>query len=301
MKKNIFIISEGAIGIDLKPYGLGFMILRKKDGNTLYGTKDLVLAGKKFDEFNIDRSIYIVASEQNHHFKQVFKTLELMGFEQAKSCYHLSYGMVVLPDGKMSSRAGNTIAFGTLRKQLEQIFAEQLKKYETEWPAEEIHAAIEKLSIATMRFGMLSSDANKDVVFNLDDWTSFEGCSGPYLLYSYARAQSILRKVSDEYKLNDFTLFKAADIADDISFDLLRSINDLAYTIYNSTEHYRVSSIAQTLYSMAKSFNRFYRELKILKAESDDLRQSRATLVYTFSKIFAEGLKLLGIEPLDRM
>src|SRR5690606_24474135 len=118
LAKGVFVEDDGAVGADLKDYKLGFMIARKRDGNTLYATKDLALARLKFGQYKIDRSIYVVANEQNHHFRQVFKTLSLMGFPQAEQCFHLSYGMVKLPDGKMSSRRGNSVTFASMRDEI---------------------------------------------------------------------------------------------------------------------------------------------------------------------------------------
>ena len=138
LKSGVFANSDGAVGLDLKEEKLGFVIVRKTDGNTTYATKDLALARVKFRQYQIKKSIYVVASEQNLHFKQVFRTLEKMGFSEAKDCFHLSYGMVVLPDGKMSSRKGNIIKFRELRERMEQEMDKNLEKYRGEWSEAEI-------------------------------------------------------------------------------------------------------------------------------------------------------------------
>lgn len=303
LKKGAFVESDGAIGSDLKPYKLGFMIVRKRDGNTLYATKDLALARRKFDEFKIDRSVYVVASEQNHHFKQVFKTLELMGFEQAKRCFHLSYGMVVLPEGKMSSRAGNTVTFKMLREQMTAALNEILAKYSDEWSAEEIATTAKRLCEGAIRYGMLCSDPVKDVVFDMDNWLSFEGNTGPYLMYSYTRTASILRKAQQNNTPTAETISRVLATAGVTAEEreLARWIQDFNHAATSACENYRPSTLANHLFYMCKAFNRFYTEVPVLKTADEELRASRVAMVDAFSRTLKQGLALLGITPPDRM
>src|SRR5262249_33090839 len=135
--------------------------------------------------------------EQNHHFKQVFKVLELMGFEQAKSCYHLSYGMVVLPEGKMSSRDGTAVSFIQLRQLVLDELNKILAKYAAEWSPGELADTAHRLCDGAIKYGMISTDPTGKIVFNIEDWVSFDGNSGPYLMYGYARTRSILRKAQE--------------------------------------------------------------------------------------------------------
>ena len=245
MKKGVFKEDDGAIGIDLKDKKAGFLILRKRDGNTLYATKDLALARRKFDEYSIDRSIYVVASEQNLHFKQVFLTLDAMGFEQASQCYHLSYGMVTLPDGKMSSRKGNVIVFNELRDRLSSELDKPLSKYKDEWSEDEINDVKHKLSVGAIRYGMLCSDPVKDIVFDFKNWTSFEGNTGPYLMYSYARTKSILRKASEaalKARISNEANFETLE-----ERELLNYINDFNNVIWQSTNSYKPSTLCHFL------------------------------------------------------
>ena len=312
LQAGAFVESDGAIGADLKPYKLGFMLVRKRDGNTLYATKDLALARRKFDQFKIDRSIYVVASEQNHHFKQVFKTLELMGFKQAKQCFHLSYGMVVLPDGKMSSRAGNTVTFKMLHEQMTGALNQILAKYSGEWPAEEIATTAKQLCEGAVKYGMLCSDPAKDVVFDMENWLSFEGNTGPYLMYSYTRTQSILRKAADADLKIDFSratvvhegavraAYGAHNVADS-ERELARWIQDFNHAATASCENYRPSTLANHLFYMCKAFNRFYTDVPVLKTTDDALRQARLTMVAAFGATLKEGLGLMGITPPERM
>ena len=304
LSRGVFKLDQGAVGIDLSEYKLGFMLARKRDGNTLYATKDLVLARRKFEEFKIDRSIYVVASEQIHHFKQVFKTLELMGFPQASKCFHLSYGMVVLPEGKMSSRAGNSVSFLQLKKEMLQEIHSILAKYKDQWSDEEIEEAARRLCIGAIKYGMLQSDPAREIVFDLKDWLSFEGNTGPYLMYSYTRTMSILRKAGEAghrpWSAEEAQKAKF-DLTESCEQELLRYVYDFNSVVQESCENYKPSTLCTHLFNMCKSFNRFYSEAPILKAEHDDTRRMRLTLVSAFARTLHAGLGLLGITPPERM
>jgi arginyl-tRNA synthetase len=304
LKKGIFKLDQGAVGADLSDHKLGFMLARKRDGNTLYATKDLALARRKFDEFKIDRSIYVVASEQNHHFKQVFKTLELMGFPQAAKCYHLSYGMVVLPEGKMSSRAGNTVPFIKLKDSILQELHVILSKYKGEWTDAEIDETAKRLCIGALKYGMLQADPTREIVFDIKNWLSFEGNTGPYLMYSYARTMSIVRKAEDAgYKpwTKDDVSKAKFNFAAPSEQELLRFIYDFNTVVQNATEQCRPNTLATHLYYMCKAFNRFYSDVPVLKADSDETAKNRLTLILSFALTLRQGLALLGITPPERM
>lgn len=299
LKKDVFVVSDGAVGLDLKEEKLGFVILRKTDGNTTYATKDLALARRKFSQFKTEKAIYVVGSEQNLHFKQVFRTLDKMGFAQAKNCYHLSYGMVVLPDGKMSSRKGNVITFSELRERLALELAKYLDKYQGEWSDAEIADASHKLATGTIRYGMVCSDPVKDIVFHLQDWADFEGNTGPYLMYAYARTRSILRKAKDSGISNadaDLSLLNSQE-----EKELLRSLNDLNNVIVQACESNKPSLLCHHLFNMSKANNRSLAVNPVLKAESPALRSARVLLAEAFTESLKYGLSLLGIEPPERM
>ena len=296
---GVFVASEGAIGLDLKDEKLGFVIVRKSDGNTTYATKDLALARRKFSQFNIEKSIYVVASEQNLHFRQVFRTLEKMGFPQAKNCFHLSYGMVVLPDGKMSSRKGNVITFDVLRQKLGEELDKNLEKYRGEWPEAELTAISQKLAVGAIRYGMISSDPARDIVFDLADWLSFEGNTGPYLMYSYARTRSILRKALEQGYATDDAAYESLQSPEER--ELLRYMSDLNQVVQTSCEQNKPSTLCHHLFDMCKTYNRLLAQIPILKAESAPLRSARLALLDAFSCGLKQGLSLLGIEPPERM
>lgn len=299
IEKGLFKEDQGAIGFDMQDKKLGFFMARKSDGTTLYITKDLALAKVKFNDFDIDRSIYVVGNEQNFHFKQLFYALEKMGFPQAEKCYHLSYGMVVRPDGKMSSRAGNSFTFLQLIHLVMAEINTYLEKYETKWTVEEKNDIAHKLAVGAIKYGMLQADPHKEIIFDPKEWVSFEGNSGPYLMYSYARTQSILEK---SFELGLTNSFEHLDLlTHDSERDLMRHLYDFNQVAINACENYRPSTLANHLFFTCKAYNRFYTEVSVLKAENKDLRSARLSLLQGFSETLKTGLYLLGITPPSKM
>ncbi len=298
LEKGVFVHSQGAVGADLERFGLPFLLLRKSDGTGLYATKDLALARRKFDDFHVDESIYVVDASQSLHFQQVFKTLELMGFEKAKLCYHLAYGLVVLPDGKMSSRKGNVILFSQLKAKLDQeIRNDFLNKYVDDWSSEEIEAASRAISIATVKYGMLSQDHGKNIVFDLKEWTSQSGNTGPYLMYAYARTQSIARKLNEhDVAAVDFSLLTHE--SEGALIHHLAKFND---TVELARKEHKPREICAYLYDLARAFSRMFDHCSVLHAETSSLRTTRAQLVAATGEVLKTGLGLLGISTLDRM
>ena len=299
LTKGLFQYSDGAVGIDMSAFKLGFFMARKSDGTTPYITKDLALARRKFEDFHIEKSIYIVGSEQNFHFQQLFKALELMGFPQAKDCYHLSYAHVKLPEGKMSSRSGNVLPFAFLRASLLKELAPYLQKYESQWSEEEREKTADQLAIGAIKYGMLASDPNKDIVFDIEAWTSFEGNTGPYLMYTYARTRSLLIKCREQGIQRSYGHFDR--ITHPHAHELLRFLYDFNDAVSSSAEHYKPSILANALYNMCKAFNRFYAEVPILKAASQEEQGALTSLLEAFSLTLKKGLELLGIGAPERM
>lgn len=299
IQKGLFKESDGAYGIDMKPYKLGYFMARKSDGNTLYITKDLALARKKFEDFGVNTSIYVVADEQIFHFKQLFKCLELMGFEQAKNSYHLSYGMVVRKEGKMSSREGNSFTFLQLKSLVENELRVQLKKYEDRWSKDKIDHTAHLLAKGSIKYGMLSSDPNKEIVFDESAWVSFEGNSGPYQMYAYARAKSILEKAKAEGLVASYDNLEL--LKESVEKNLLRELYNFNNVVLSACTAYRPSTIANYIYDISKLFNRFYTEAPILKLDDKQLQSARLALIETFATMSKKAQSLLGIEPPDKM
>jgi arginyl-tRNA synthetase len=290
--------SEGVIGADLSDRKLPFFMLLKSDGTGLYSTKDLALAKRKFDQFGIDRSVYVVDASQSLHFDQVFATLEKLGYEQAKKCHHLAYGMVVLPDGKMSSRKGNVVPFTELE---DQLVAYIRKQYLEDQRAELGDAVIEetarRVAIATIKYGMLNQDNNKNIVFALEEWTAPKGNTGPYLLYAYARTRSILR----ELKGYDLAAADWASLATDAESDLLAAMSRFPQVALDAARQYQPQLLCIYLYDLSRELSRFYENCPVLKAGSPELRAARGALVDAAGRVIGRGLELLGIKTVDRM
>jgi len=304
---GILVKSGGAIGADLKSYtmpgtkrDLGFCVLITSANTGLYATKDVALAKKKFNEYKIDRSIYVVDASQSFHFQQVFKTLELLGFEQAKQCYHLAYGLVTLSSGKMSSRAGTVIFFSKLKSLLSnKIYSTFLSKYANDWDKEEIERAQRVIALATIKYGMLNQDNGKNIVFEMDDWLNPQGNTGPYMLYAYARTRSVLRKI----KVSDA-------VKQQIDWNLLRHPNEIAIInflrefssiVEQACESYRPSVLTQYLYQLSKQYSRMYESVSVKYAATPALCATRLALVEAVGNVIRKGLHLLGIDTLERM
>jgi len=297
-KNGIFKKSEGAIGIDLEEEGLGFFMLLKSDGNTLYSTKDLSLALQKFDNFDVKRSIYVVGAEQTLHFKQVFATLKRMGYKQAEQCFHLPYALVMLPEGKMSSREGNVILFSQLRKEIvENIQSTHLEEHRKDWSRKELDETSQKIAVAAIKYGMLNQDSNKNIVFSMDDWLVSEGDTGTYLVYAYVRIRSIGRKISRKVSTDvDFSLLSHPN-----EKKLLRQMLDFNKTVFNAGEQFRPSLLARMLYEFSKDFSRAYNTCSVMHAETEQLQAARLLLFHCVAETLQQGLNLLGITPPERM
>lgn len=296
--KGVFVESEGAIGADLSPWNLGFCILIKRDGTALYATRDLALAKKKFEEYKVTRSIYVVDSAQTLHFQQVFKCLELMGFEHAKDSFHVAYAQVVRPDGKMSSRRGNVILFSELKKRLlDKINQEFLDKYRGEWTEDELSRAAHLIALATMRYGMLNQDNNSQVVFDLDEWTSRSGNTGPYMLYAVARIKSIVRDAGQI----DRSLARWEQLSDETEIELLLHLKSYHDVVKRAGQNFSPNIIATYVYELSKKFSRFYHQCSVLNAETEELKASRLLLAEAVGRVLEHGLGLLGITTVERM
>lgn len=298
LEKGVFSQSQGAVGIDLNDADLGFFLLLKSDGNTLYSTKDLALAKVKFDQFQIQRSIYVVGSEQTLHFKQVFETLKRMGYAQAARCFHLPYALVMLPSGKMSSRRGNVILFSRLQAEMNSyIQSNYLNKFRGQWSDEEIEETTRRVAVGAIKYGMLNQDPAKSIVFAMEDWLVSEGDTGTYLIYAYVRIRSIQRQTEQP-------------ICPDANFDLLthlneriliRSLFDFNEVVWMSGEQHRPSLLTKTLFELAKAFSRAYATCSVKHAPSPELQAARLLLFHCVAETLKQGLYLIGITPPERM
>lgn len=289
---------DGAIGMDLSDDKLGFCLIIKTDGTGLYATKDVELARRKFEEFGIQKNIYVVDNRQSFHFKQVFKVLEKIGFEQAKDCYHLAYEMVELKDGAMSSRKGNIIALMDLVQKMEDsIIANYLEKYRGEWTDQEIAETATMIANGAIKYGMLRMDNNRKIVFDMDEWLKLDGETGPYLQYVHARLNSLLLK-GEPVNIHQV---KFELLNNKLEVQLLLKLNQFQDTVMKSVEGLKTLNLCTYLYDLGKSFNSFYAECSVMNAESEDLKQARMALCYSVKEVMAKGLSLLGIQAPEKM
>ncbi len=295
LQKGIAKKSEGAIIMDLKKYGLGVFLLLRSDGVPLYSTKDIALAKIKFERYKIDRSIYVVGSEQELYFKQLFKTLELMGFKQAKKCYHLSYGLVMLPEGRMSSREGTIVLYDDLMDRLYKKAEEEIRARKLV-PEEEIPKLKKKIAFSALKFGMTMRENNKNIVFDWDKALSFEGETGPYVQYAYARICSIFRKFSERLPAEArLELLKEKE-----EEKLIMLLSKFPAVVEEAGENYKIHLLCRYLLDLAQAFNEYYHAHRILDAEPE-LRNARLYLIECVRKVLKTGLNLLGIDAVERM
>ncbi|PRP93064.1 Arginine--tRNA ligase [Enhygromyxa salina] len=310
LEKGVFIESRGAIGIENPEIKhMPFFMLRKSDGTGLYATKDLALARMKFEEFGIDRSIYVVDARQSDHFKQVFLTLKKMGFAQAELCEHVGYEMVELPDGAMSSRKGNVILFRALREQLaSSLEASFFHAFRGEWSDEEIDTALHQVSLGAIKYGMLARDNNQKIVFDMAKWTEVQGGDGGAALqYVSARTTSLLRKAAergmtiDEGLLTGETATQAGTLGEIAERALMQALIGLPGSVAQAASTLRPSILCGQLYGLAKAYNRFQQECNVIHQDDPGVVQARLLLVKATQAALGWGLSLLGIPAPERM
>ncbi len=294
--------SQGAIGLDFSQDNLGFCLLLKSDGTGLYATKDIELARRKFEDYKIEKSIYVVDQRQALHFKQVFKALEHLGFEQAKNCYHLQYNFVELPDGAMSSRKGNIVPLTQLVNVMkDHIRTNYLIRYADEWSVQEMALVSDQVAQGAIKYGMLKQDTNKKIVFDMNEWIKLDGESGPFIQYSYARINSLIKKVN--FELNDLNLQKMTGehLVHPSELRLMQHLMNFNSLVLNAAENYRPANVCAYLYDTAKKFNTFYHDCSINAAETEVLKYERLALAQSTGLILKQGLALLGIPVPERM
>lgn len=297
LKKGIAKRDKGCLLIDLKKYNLDVFLILKSDGTPLYSTKDLSLAKHKFEDYNISKSIYVVGSEQIMYFKQLFKTLELMGFRNAKNCYHLSYGLVQLKEGKMSSRLGNIIRYDDLMKDVLEKAKTEVKKRHPDWQTLKRNETAKQIALSAIKFSMLSKDAKRTIVFEPDKAIRFDGETGPYIQYVYTRCNSILNKAKinlKSFKPN----YELLTLNDEIRIiKMLSQFDEKAEAI---SKNYQLHTLSRWLLDLSQAFNNYYENYKII-IDNQDLMVSRLYLIFAIKETIHKGLALLGIKTLNEM
>ncbi len=292
LKKKIAKISYEATIMDFEKQGMGVWVLLRKDGTVLYSAKDLALAEQKFNDFKINKSVYVVGNAQKLHFQQLLKTLELRGFKNYKNIDVIHFEEVRLPEGRMSSRTGDNILFADFKKEMTDYAKEEIKKRFPKISPKALEKRALAISMAAIKYAMLKQDAKKPFIFVKEDALNFEGNSGPYLQYSYARASSILKKAKKPAKNINIKNLENKEI------ELIKKIAEFPNVTENSAKSLNPSLIANYAYSLAQIFNEFYHACPVIGSEQEAFRLK---LVEAFRKVMNNSLSLLGIEVIEEM
>lgn len=294
LKKGLFEKDEaGAIIIDLEKEGYDKKVLVRSDGTTVYMTQDIYLAKKKYEDFKYDRSVYVVGNEQDYHFQVLFKVLEKLKLKATQGCYHFSYGMIDLPEGRMKSREGTVVDADALVKEVVSLAVEEIKKRYDSLDKKEIAERAKKIAMSAILFHILKYDPKKDFTYNPEESLSFEGETGPYCQYVYARIQSIIKKSSVKAKDNISLLGKDEK-------NILKLLSDYPAIVKKVSDNYKLSLIARYVLELCQEFNNYYSKTKIIQ-ENKELESARLYLIEAIAQVVANSLNLLGIEVLDEM
>ncbi len=299
-EKGILKESEGAQIVDLEEYGMPPALIRKKDGSTLYITRDIAAAVYRKEHYHFDRNIYVVASQQNLHFQQWFKIIELMGYDWADQCVHVPFGMVSLEDGTLSTRKGKVVfLLDVLNNAVEKTRQIMREKNGEDADIDEIS---KKVGIGAVIFQELSNNRIKDYVFSWDKVLNFDGETGPYVQYTHARAASVLRNAGEsaEKVLSGEGTFDMGCVTGDTAYELIKLIYRFPEIVREAAEKYEPSVITRHIIDIAQYFNRFYHDEHIL-VENEAEKQAKLAVVCAAKQTIANGLALLGIEAPEKM
>lgn len=298
LEKGVFFQKEdGSVWIDLTTDGLDEKLVRRSDGTSVYMTQDMGTAQLKYDDFQMDESLYVVGNEQDYHFKVLFLILQKLGKQWAKGLYHLSYGMVDLPSGKMKSREGTVVDADDLISEMEQTAKEQTEALGkvTEYSADEKQELYHTIGMGALKYFLLKVDPKKRLLFDPNESVDFQGHTGPFIQYTHARIRSVLSRA--EVKGSKIEINELASE----ERDLILALSQFPETITSAANGYSPAIIANYVYEVAKSFNKFYHERSILQAEDEQTKQFRLQLSAASAKVIRKAMGLLGIEVPERM
>lgn len=288
---------DGSVWIDLTNEGLDEKLVLRSDGTSVYMTQDLGTAVERFQTFNIDKLIYVVGNEQDYHFKVLFLILKKLGYEWADQLEHLSYGMVNLPEGKMKSREGTVVDADILMEDMFQTAKEisaELGKLD-DYTEEEKNQLYETIGQGALKYFILKVDPKKGILFNPKESVDFNGNTGPFIQYTYARIQSILRKE----QAGNFD--EKSIVLNDAEIEIIRHLYNFEENIQKAAEDLSPAIMANYVYDLVKLFNSFYQNHSVLKAETEDLKNFRLTLTQWASNVIFNSLQLLGIDSPSKM
>ena len=303
LEKGLFYRKEdGSVWADLTPEGLDQKLLLRADGTSVYMTQDIGTAEQRFADYPIDKMIYVVGNEQNYHFQVLSILLDKLGFEWGKSLVHFSYGMVELPEGKMKSREGTVVDADDLMGEMIETAKEtsgDLGKLDglTQVEADDIARIV---GLGALKYFILKVDARKNMTFNPKESIDFNGNTGPFIQYTYARIRSVLRKATEAGIAIPEQLHAGIELSTKEE-GLIQMLADFAGVVRQAGEDYSPSLIANYCYDLVKEYNQFYHDYSILREENPDVRAFRLSLSREVSKIVRLGMGLLGIEVPERM
>ena len=304
LAKGLFIRKEdNSVWADLTDEGLDQKLLLRKDGTSVYMTQDIGTAEMRFNDYPIDKMIYVVGNEQNYHFQVLSILLDRLGFKWGKDLVHFSYGMVELPNGKMKSREGTVVdaddLVASMIENAKSLSEDKVNKLEgiTEEEKNEIARIV---GMGALKYFILKVDARKNMLFNPEESIDFNGNTGPFIQYTYARIRSILRKAEAQNitlpaSLNDDAPLNEKEIA------LIQKLNDFGAAVAQAGIDYSPSGIANYCYELTKEFNQFYHDYSILNADTEAEKTTRLMIAKNVAKVIKNGMALLGIEVPERM
>jgi len=286
---------EGAIITNLGKHGLTDTVLLRSDGTGLYITSDLGLTVHKFKKYKLDKSIWVVSSEQNLHFKQLFKILELLGYKWVNNAHHFVFELVRLPEGKMSSREGRAIMLDVAVNKLVDLAYKEVEKRNPKLSKKEKQKLAERIGIGALKYAILKIEPDKTITFNWKQMLSFEGDAGPYLQYAHTRCLGILKKAR-KWKSN----FKTEKLSEQEK-ELIKILSKFPEVVESAGKDLRPHYICNYAFSLATAFDKFYEHCPVLKAEKEKLKNFRLTLVDATKKILENSLNLIEISAPEKM
>ena len=293
---------DNSVWADLTDDGLDQKLLLRADGTSVYMTQDIGTADMRFKDFPIDKMIYVVGNEQNYHFQVLSLLLDRLGFKWGKELVHFSYGMVELPNGKMKSREGTVVdADELIAAMIENArrTSDELGKF-TDMTEDEKREIARIVGLGALKYFILKVDARKNMLFNPEESIDFNGNTGPFIQYTYARIRSIMRKAAADGITIPAALPEDAPL-NEKEINLIQKMNDFGAAVAQAGVDYSPSGIANYCYELVKEFNQFYHDYSILNAERDDEKLTRLVLAQNVAKIVKSAMALLGIEVPERM
>ena len=303
LEKGLFFRKDdNSVWADLTNEGLDQKLLLRSDGTSVYMTQDIGTADLRFKDFPIDKMIYVVGNEQNYHFQVLSILLDRLGFKWGKDLVHFSYGMVELPNGKMKSREGTVVDADDLMEAMitdARKTSDELGKF-NDMTEEEKQEIARMVGLGALKYFILKVDARKNMLFNPEESIDFNGNTGPFIQYTYARIRSIMRKAAAEGIVIPAELGADAPL-NEKEIDLIQKLNDFGTAVAQAGIDYSPSGIANYCYELTKQFNQFYHDYSILNADSEAEKTVRLVLAANVAKIIKNGMELLGIEVPERM